>query len=105
MWTEIICVGAGSCLGGIMRYLSTKYIQSAVAATFPWGTLAVNVVGSLIIGFVLGLVDRGIAIPPTVKLFLTVGFCGGFTTFLRLRMRIISCSNRRSFLWRCFMPV
>ncbi len=81
MWTEIICVGAGSCLGGIMRYLSTKYIQSAVAATFPWGTLAVNVVGSLIIGFVLGLVDRGIAIPPTVKLFLTVGFCGGFTTF------------------------
>ncbi len=64
-----------------MRYLSTKYIQSAVAATFPWGTLAVNVVGSLIIGFVLGLVDRGIAIPPTVKLFLTVGFCGGFTTF------------------------
>ena len=81
MWTEILCVGAGSCLGGIARYLSTKYIQSAVETAFPWGTFAVNVAGCLLIGLVFGALERGMTIPPAVKLFLTVGFCGGFTTF------------------------
>lgn len=81
MWTEILCVGAGSCLGGIARYLSTKYIQSAVETAFPWGTFAVNVAGCLLIGLVFGALERGVTIPPAVRLFLTVGFCGGFTTF------------------------
>ena len=72
---------AGSCLGGIARYLSTKYIQSAVETAFPWGTFAVNVAGCLLIGLVFGALERGVTIPPAVRLFLTVGFCGGFTTF------------------------
>lgn len=82
MWTEILCVGAGSCLGGIARYLSTLIIPSAGAPdSFPWATFAVNVTGCFLLGLLFGLLDRGMSVPASVKLFLTVGFCGGFTTF------------------------
>ena len=46
----------------------------------PWGTFIVNILGSLLIGFLLGLVSKGI-VSPDMKLLLVTGFCGGFTTF------------------------
>ncbi|MCM1169437.1 MAG: CrcB family protein, partial [Bacteroides sp.] len=48
---------------------------------FPWGTFLVNVAGCFIIGLVYGLIDKGCQLSEGMKLFLTVGFCGGFTTF------------------------
>jgi len=78
---NILLVGVGSCLGGIFRYLLSKIVQTYATGTFPWGTLAVNVAGCLLIGLVYGLIDRGFQISDGVRLFLTVGFCGGFTTF------------------------
>lgn len=77
----ILIVGAGSCLGGMARYLLSKLIQTPAGGVFPWGTLAVNVLGCLVIGFVYGLLDRGFNLSEGMKMFLTVGFCGGFTTF------------------------
>jgi len=77
----ILIVGAGSCLGGMARYLLSKLIQTSAGGVFPWGTLAVNVLGCLVIGFVYGLLDRGFNLSGGMKMFLTVGFCGGFTTF------------------------
>lgn len=77
----ILIVGAGSCLGGMARYLLSKLIQTSAGGVFPWGTLAVNVLGCLVIGFVYGLLDRGFNLSEGMKMFLTVGFCGGFTTF------------------------
>lgn len=78
---NIIAVGAGSCIGGVLRYLLSKLIQTSTAGAFPWGTLAVNLIGCLVIGIIYGLLDRGLTLSPAMKLFLTVGFCGGFTTF------------------------
>ena len=49
-------------------------------ASWPWGTFAVNILGSLIIGLLVGLVSKGI-VSPEMKLLLITGFCGGFTTF------------------------
>ncbi|MCM1290628.1 MAG: CrcB family protein [Prevotella sp.] len=80
LW-EIICVGAGSCVGGICRYLLSNAIQLFRLSVFPWGTFAVNVLGCLIIGIIYGLLDKGVNMSSALKLFLTVGFCGGFTTF------------------------
>lgn len=77
----LIAVGAGSCLGGIARYLLSKIVQTAAGGVFPWGTFVVNILGCFIIGFVYGAIDRGFALPDWVRLFVTVGFCGGFTTF------------------------
>lgn len=79
---SIIAVGAGSCLGGIARYLVSRLLSgTAAAGTFPWSTFAVNIAGCFIIGIIYGLLARGLHLSEPVRLFLTVGFCGGFTTF------------------------
>ena len=86
MIADLIAIFIGSGLGGVCRYLLSKAVQSHVAecGMFPWGTLAVTVSGCLLIGWFYGLFDRfcpeGLISQP-LRLFLTVGFCGGFTTF------------------------
>ncbi|HLN52628.1 MAG TPA: fluoride efflux transporter CrcB [Lentimicrobium sp.] len=77
----LLFIGAGSFLGGVSRFLTTRYIQNAVLSGFPYGTLVVNILGCFIIGFLFGLADKGSLNNTEWKLFLTVGFCGGFTTF------------------------
>lgn len=79
--TDILVIGAGSCLGGIARYLVSRALQAVCHTLFPWGTFAVNVAGCFIIGLVFGLLDRGVTMSDSLRLFVTVGFCGGFTTF------------------------
>ncbi|WP_290158954.1 fluoride efflux transporter CrcB [uncultured Duncaniella sp.] len=82
MLKTLLCIAAGSGLGGVARYLVGRWVQSlSGAALFPWGTFAVNVAGCFIIGLIYGAIDHGTNIPQDVKIFLTVGFCGGFTTF------------------------
>lgn len=79
--TNIIAVGAGSCVGGIARYLLSRLVQTSAGGVFPWGTLAVNLSGCLLIGIIYGAAARGFQLGDAMKLFLTVGVCGGFTTF------------------------
>ena len=79
---EILIVSIGSFFGGGMRYWISKFVQSCTVIAFPFGTMAVNVAGCLIIGFLSGLNWReGGWMSPSAKLLLTTGFCGGFTTF------------------------
>lgn len=85
------CVFIGSGLGGVARYLLSAMTDRAASAwlrngaavwhQFPLGTLAVNLIGCLIIGAVYGLIDRGAAMSAETRLLLTTGFCGGLTTF------------------------
>lgn len=77
----IFIIGAGSFIGGVARFLSSRFIQNHVASTFPWGTFTVNVLGCFIIGFLYGLAEKGNLLNAEWRMFLTVGFCGGFTTF------------------------
>jgi CrcB protein len=78
----IILVGVGSFLGGILRYgLSTWVHRVLDNPWFPYGTLTVNVVGCLVIGFLAGLAETRIALTSETRLFLFVGILGGFTTF------------------------
>ena len=79
---EVLLVSIGSFFGGGMRYWVSKLVQSWAIIAFPFGTMAVNVLGCLIIGFLSGLNWNGTGImSPSTKLLLTTGFCGGFTTF------------------------
>lgn len=74
----LVFLGAG--FGGVFRLLFASKVNE-IFPYFPYGTLFVNVLGSFIIGFIIfGLADRNL-ISSDLKLFLTVGFCGGFTTF------------------------
>jgi len=74
----ILTVGAGSFIGGVSRYLLNLFIQSKTASIFPVGTLVVNILGCLLIGIVFGLSSK---VNFELKLFLTTGLLGGFTTF------------------------
>ncbi len=74
----LVCIG--SFFGGGARYLVGKAVQSWMAVSFPWGTMAVNIAGCFLIGLLSGL-SLGGNISPTTKLVLVTGFCGGFTTF------------------------
>ena len=73
---NILLVALGGALGSVCRHLISKLSLG----TFPWGTLTVNILGSLLIGLLTGLMLRG-SVSPEMKLLLVTGFCGGFTTF------------------------
>ena len=68
-------------MGSVLRYLISTYLQKETDGSFPWGTFTVNIVGSLIIGLLYGLAERGEFMSNELRLLLVVGFCGGFTTF------------------------
>ena len=77
---NILAVGAGSFLGGAARYL-VSLAMKGINKGFPWATLAVNLVGCFLIGLLWGLFSRTASESSDWALFLTVGLCGGFTTF------------------------
>ena len=81
MLKEFLIVSTGSFFGGGARYVVSQWLQTLTSLPFPLGTFVVNVVGCLLIGFLSGLNYGGGFMPPTTKLLLTTGFCGGFTTF------------------------
>ena len=68
-------------LGSILRFLAGHFINPMPHSAFPYGTFTVNVVGSFLIGRVFGLSQRYEWMTPELRVFLAVGFCGGFTTF------------------------
>lgn len=72
-------VALGSAAGGVLRYAVSFLL--ATGGLFPWGTLAVNVLGSLAIGVLSGFLARGGAHVEAIRAFAVVGVCGGFTTF------------------------
>jgi CrcB protein len=81
MDSNIILVGIGGLLGSVARYLVAVLLAGQTAGTFPFATLAVNVAGCFLIGLIFALSDRGNVLSPEWRVFLTTGFCGGFTTF------------------------
>lgn len=80
-WRLIAAVAVGGALGSVARYLLGAFIQDRVSIGLPVGTLVINVVGSLLLGFFMALGLETTALTPEVRFFLTTGFCGGFTTF------------------------
>ena len=74
-------IAVGSAVGGVSRYYLSSSVQQRLGATFPWGTLLVNVIGSLIVGFVIKYALATPAVTAEMRALLTTGFCGGFTTF------------------------
>ena len=77
----IISIFAGGGLGALLRYGIISNISKILPSTFPYGTLTVNILGALLIGIIYSLLSQKISISENLKLFITVGFLGGFTTF------------------------
>jgi len=77
---SLLLVIAGAAVGAPLRYLTDRAVQRRHDTVFPWGTFAVNVFGSLVLGIVAGAVLTGGA-SPAVQLAVGTGFCGALTTY------------------------
>lgn len=78
---HLLLVGLGGFIGSVARSLVSKLNLSWHFLSIPMGTLTVNVLGSFIIGILVGISVKSDLISTDLRLFLMVGFCGGFTTF------------------------
>jgi CrcB protein len=74
-------IAVGAAVGGLARYYLASSIQQRFGVTFPWGTLVVNVTGCLLIGFFIRYSLATPAVSAEMRAVLTIGFCGGYTTF------------------------
>ena len=78
---NILLVLVGSGIGGASRYIIADFIKQKYSPKYPLGTCLINIVGCFIIGLVLGYYTKNTTENTDIKLLLTTGFCGGFTTF------------------------
>ncbi len=81
--TSVLLAGLGGFVGSAARYALSMWVTSRLAAgaSFPWGTFAVNVLGAVAIGIIMGTVMERGDLPERARLLLVVGVLGGFTTF------------------------
>lgn len=81
MIKTLLLVGTGGFLGSVSRFLASRFMQANFPTAFPIGTFFVNITGCFLIGLIYGISERSALLTPGWKMFLAVGFCGGFTTF------------------------
>lgn len=88
-------IAAGSALGGMSRYWIGGMVDQRIGETFPWGTMVVNIVGSLLIGFVATLTapDGRFLMSPSLRTFIMVGFCGGYTTYSSFSLQTLNLAR------------
>jgi CrcB protein len=105
-----ISVALGSMVGAVARFLVSVLSVSEFGDRFPWGTLFVNVTGSLVIGFYAALTgpDGRLFVSPRQRLFVMVGFCGGYTTFSAFSLetlRLVQSGNIQTALAYIFVSI
>ena len=78
---QVVWIGLGAVLGANARYFVSLWLAAKLGAEFPYGTLAVNISGSLLLGFLVAAGSHYLALSPQLRLMMMVGFLGSFTTF------------------------
>lgn len=94
----LLFIGIGGFIGTVGRYLITYWLSKIYPSAFPYGTLAVNVIGCFAIGAVFGLSQRFDWMTHELRLFLSIGICGGFTTFSAFAFDNIVLLQNRDYL-------
>ena len=78
---SLVIVFLGGGLGSVVRYLLGRWVNTLHQHNFPWGTLVVNIAACFVLGLLVGIADHKQLFSASSRLFWTVGFCGGFSTF------------------------
>ncbi len=81
MIRTILLIAIGGGIGSVFRYFTTVIVQKYYASVFPLATFVANILGCLLIGIIIGLLEKNQISNSNLKWFLITGFCGGFTTF------------------------
>jgi CrcB protein len=87
-----VWIALGGALGSVARYGCSSLAARWIGETFPWGTLIINVLGSLVIGFFATLTgpDGRVLVAPDARQFVMVGICGGYTTFSSFSLQTLN---------------
>ncbi len=93
----IVFVGSG--IGGGLRFWLSSLVHKHFPPFFPLGTLIINILGSFILGYMIFGLDEKELISPSVKLFIGIGFCGGFTTFSTFSLETFNLIRNSEFLF------
>ena len=98
--TTYLWVALGGALGSVARFGCSSLIANWFGQTFPLGTLVINVVGSLIIGFFATVTgpDGRVLVPGDIRQFVMIGLCGGYTTFSSFSLRSLSLAQDGEYL-------
>jgi len=94
-----IFVLLGSAFGGAARYWLSNFVYLFLPSSFPYGTLSVNVIGSFILGLVFFFSENSLSFSPNLRIFLTIGFCGGFTTFSTFSLETVNLLQSSQYLY------
>lgn len=94
-------IGLGSALGGMGRYWCSGLVARSAGQVFPWGTITVNVLGSLAIGFLATWLsaDGRMLVAPDTRAFLMIGVCGGYTTFSSFSLETLNLVRDGEWSW------
>lgn len=98
-------MGFGGLIGSVLRYLVAIFVSTQLSSGFPFATFVVNVIGCLLIGVIFALSEKGNVIAPEWRIFLTTGFCGGFTTFSSFSYESIRLLQDGQFFYLMFNVV
>lgn len=99
MLRTILLVGFGGFFGSIARFLVEQGLHRFFNTIFPIGTMTVNILGSFLIGIIYSFAERDNLIGPEMRMFLTIGFCGGFTTFSSFALDNLNLLKDSGFLY------
>mgnify|MGYP002777377136 CR=1 FL=1 len=94
----ILAIAAGGAIGSVLRYITSSKIMQVLGSGFPYGTFSVNLIGSFLMGILIGLLAKYFAGNQTIHAFLTVGLLGGFTTFSAFSLDTLVLLQRGDFL-------
>ena len=97
MTKAFLLAGLGGMIGSMLRYAVGIGFSKIVKLDFPWGTFTVNLIGCLLIGLVFGFSEKQNWLNDHWRIFLTIGFCGGFTTFSSFAYENISMLQHQNY--------
>jgi len=95
-----LLVGLGGALGSVVRFWLSGVVDTRIGETFPWGTLVINVTGSLVIGFIATLTgpEGRVFASSYTRQFVMIGLCGGYTTFSAFSLQTLSLAREGEWL-------
>jgi CrcB protein len=96
---NLLLIAIGGALGSVMRFLFSTAVLRLTDTLFPLGTFAVNLVGCLVFGAIVGAAEQRVTLPPELRAFLLIGVLGGFTTFSSYAFESFALLRDGQFLW------